>query len=274
MEQAVMMQASSSKLHSATSREGAERLDNQSLLRLYKETGDQDLKWMLVLRFKDLVRRTAAQATGIYSNFAQLDDIVQEGLLVLLSAVDKYDPSQNVKFETYVSKRLRGMILDLARKEDWLPRQVRQKATRLNRAVDELSVQLGREPESGEVAEYLGLSREQYDALLSETAVTSLVSFEAVLDACGSAAERSLAQREPSDSPQEEFENQEFHRVLAQNISNLRENEQLVLSLYYEKELNMKEIAQVMGVSAARVSQIHRRALQRLRTSMKQYLES
>ena len=274
MEQAVAVQASQKTIRTTLSREEAEKLDNQSLLLLYKETGDQELKWMLVLRFTDLVRRTAAQATGIYSSFAQLDDIVQEGLLVLLNAVDKFDPSQNVKFETYVSKRLRGMILDLARKQDWLPRQVRQKATQLNRAVDELSVKLGRDPESNEVADYLGLTREQYDALVSETAVTGLVSFEAVLDACGSAAEKSLAQEEQMDSPQEEFENHEFHRLLAKNISSLRENEQIVLSLYYEKELNMKEIAQVMGVSAARVSQIHSRALQRLREKMKQYLEA
>ena len=274
MEQTVALQAPQEEIHTSLSREEAEKLDNQSLLLLYKETGDQELKWMLVLRFTDLVRRTAAQATGIYSSFAQLDDIVQEGLLVLLNAVDKFDPSQNVKFETYVSKRLRGMILDLARKQDWLPRQVRQKATRLSRAVDELAVKLGRDPESGEVAEYLGLTREQYDALVSETAVTSLVSFEAVLDACGSAAEKSLAQGEQVDSPQEEFETREFHSVLAQNISALRKNEQIVLSLYYEKELSMKEIAQVMGVSAARVSQIHSRALQRLRAGLKPYLEA
>lgn len=274
MEQTAVIRELPQNIQPALSREEAEKLDNQSLLLLYKKTGDQELKWMLVLRFTDLVRRTAAQAAGIYSSFAQLDDIVQEGLIVLLNAVDKFDPSQNVKFETYVSKRLRGMILDLARKEDWLPRQVRQKAARLSRAVDELAVKLGRDPESSEVAEYLGLTREQYDALVSETAVTGLVSFEAVLDACGSAAEKSLAQADETDSPQEEFENREMHSVLARQISSLRKNEQIVLSLYYEKELNMKEIAQVMGVSAARVSQIHSRALQHLRAGMQQYLEA
>ena len=249
-------------------------LDNQALLERYRATGDPELKWALVLRFSDLVRRIAAQATGLYSSFAQLDDVVQEGLLVLLGAVDKFDPEKNVKFETYVSKRLRGMIVDLARRQDWLPRQVRQKSVRLNRAVDELSTQLGRVPESREMAEYLGLSREEYDALLSDTAVSSLVSFEAVLDACGSATEKVLAQNDPTASPEEHFADQELHRILAGNIASLRKNEQLVLSLYYEKELNMKEIAQVLGVSAARVSQIHSRALQRLRASMKEYMET
>ena len=251
----------------------AEKLDDRSLLELYQRTGDQDLKWMLVLRYTSLIRRIALQASGLYSSFAQLDDIIQEGLLVLLNAVDKFDPSKNVKFETYVSTRLRGMIVDLARRQDWLPRQVRQKAGRLNQAMDELSANLGRVPTSNEVAQYLGLSREQYDAMLSETAVSSLVSFEAVLDGCGKAMEKMLAQEEQSNPTEEIFQNQELHQVLEEGIAALRENERMVLSLYYEKELNMKEIAQVLGVSAARISQIHSRALQHLRVHMKQYMQ-
>ena len=256
------------------SREEAEKLDDRALLELYRQTGDQDLKWMLVLRYIQLVRRIALQASGLYSSFAQLDDIIQEGLLVLLNAVDKFDPEKNVKFETYVSTRLRGMIVDLARRQDWLPRQVRQKAVRLNRAVDELATQLGRVPESNEVAEYMGLSREQYDALLSETAVSSLVSFEAVLDSCGNATEKLMTQGEMGNPTEEEFQDRELHEVLEEGVASLRENERMVLSLYYEKDLNMKEIAQVLGVSAARVSQIHSRALQRLRVYMKQYMQA
>ena len=228
---------------------------------------------MLVLRYTQLVRRIALQASGLYSSFAQLDDIIQEGLLVLLNAVDKFDLAKNVKFETYVSTRLRGMIVDLARRQDWLPRQVRQKAVKLNRAIDELAGNLGRIPSSDEVADYLGMSREQYDALLSETAVSSLVSFEAVLDN-GNATEKFFGQGEQSNPTEEEFQDQELHQVLEEGIASLRENERMVLSLYYERELNMKEIAQVLGVSAARVSQIHSRALQHLRVYMKQYMQA
>ena len=252
----------------------AEQLDDRELLQLYRKTGSQDLKWMLALRYTELVRRIAMQTSGLYSSFAQLDDIVQEGILVLLNAVDKFDPEKNVKFETYVSARLRGMIVDLARRQDWLPRQVRQKAIRLNRAIDELATQLGRAPTSQEVAGHMGLTREQYDALLSETAVSSLVSFEAVLDSCGNATEKLLAQGEQHNPTEEELQEQELHQVLETGVAGLRENERMVLSLYYEKELNMKEIAQVLGVSAARVSQIHSRALQHLRTYMKQYMQA
>lgn len=261
-------------LPASVPREEAEQLDDRSLLELYQRTGDQELKWMLVLRYTQLVRRIALQASGLYSSFAQLDDIIQEGLLVLLNAVDKFDLSKNVKFETYVSTRLRGMIVDLARRQDWLPRQVRQKAVKLNRATDELAGNLGRVPTSDEVAQYMGLTREQYDAMLSETAVSSLVSFEAVLDSCGNATEKFLSQGEQSDPTEEEYQDQELHQVLEQGIASLRENERMVLSLYYEKELNMKEIAQVLGVSAARVSQIHSRALQHLRVHMKQYMQA
>ncbi len=251
-----------------------EELDNQQLLERYKQTGDPQLQWALVMRFTGVVRRIAAQATGIYSSFAQLEDIVQEGLLVLLHAVDKFDPTKNVKFETYISKRLRGMIVDLARRQDWLPRQVRQKAIRLNRAADELATQLGRAPERHEIADYLGVSQEQYDALLSDTVVSNLISFEAVLDAYGNATEKYLAQSGPVNPPEEQMEDRELYQVLADSIATLREKEQIVLSLYYEKELNMKEIAQVLGVSAARVSQIHSKALQRLRESIQSYLQS
>lgn len=249
-------------------------LDNQQLLERYKETGDPQLRWALVMRFTSVVRRIAAQSTGVYSSFAQLEDIVQEGLLVLLNAVDKYDPAKNVKFETYISKRLRGMIVDLARRQDWLPRQVRQKAIRLNRAADELATQLGRAPERHEIADYLGVSQEQYDALLSDTVVSNLISFEAVLDAYGNASEKYLVQSGPVNGPEEQMEDRELYRVLADSIGALREKEQIVLSLYYEKELNMKEIAQVLGISAARVSQIHSKALQRLRESIQTYLQS
>lgn len=251
----------------------AEQLDDLELLALYRKTGDQELKWILVMRYTNLVRRIATHASGIYSSFAQLDDIIQEGLLVLLNAVDKFDPQKNVKFETYVSTRLRGMIVDLARRQDWLPRQVRQKASQLNRAMDELSNQLGRMPNNREVAEYLGLTMEQYDALLAETAGANILSLDAVLASCGSAGEKAINREDQSDPTQEQYQDQELRQVLAQAIGDLRENEQIVLSLYYERELNMKEIAQVLGVSAARVSQIHSKALQRLRVRMNQYMQ-
>lgn len=249
-------------------------MDSQTLLVLYHETGDEELKWELVLRYTNLVRRMAAQVCGLYSSFAQLDDIISEGVLVLLDAVDKFDPQKGVKFETYVSKRLRGMIIDLAREQDWMPRQVRQKSIRLKRAAEDLSVQLGHTPSSQEIADYLGVSKEEYDRMRAETAAAGLVSLDALLDACGSTGSHWTQDTGSGCLPEAQYEEKELQATLQQGISSLRENEQLVLSLYYERELNMKEIAQVMRVSAPRVSQIHSKAIQHLRQYMQQHYEN
>ncbi len=245
-----------------------EQLDNNELLRLYKETGDQELKWALVLRMTDIIRRIAIQTCGIYSGFTQMDDVIHEGILVLLSAVDRFDFSKEVKFETYISKRLRGMIVDLARKQDWIPRQLRQKSIQLGKAMEELSAELGHTPTSQEVANHMGLTLEQYQETLSDTAVTNLISFEALIDSYGNAAGKLVAGAGVSNPPEEACEEKELYNHLKEGIEGLRENERLVLSLYYEQELTMKEIAQVLGVSAPRVSQIHSRAVQHLKIFM------
>lgn len=245
---------------------------SESLLRRYKETGDDALKWELVLRFENQIRRIAARAYGVGLGGNQLEDVVHEGLLTLLGAVDRFDPDKGVKLETYVTKRLRGMMIDLSRKEDWLPRQLRQKFTKVNRAVDELSVELGRTPYSWEVARRLNMSLKEYEKTLSETAGANLMSFEMLLDAYGSVTGQPLERQERLDSPEVHFEEQELHKALITGIENLRPNEQLVLSLYYEKELTMKEISEVLGISAPRVSQIHSHAIARLRTHLKEQM--
>ena len=118
-------------------------MDTQELLRLYKETGDESLKWPLVLRYEGLIKNAAMQIRGVYSSFAQIDDIINEGIITLLGAIDKFDPDKGVKFETYVSKRIRGMVIDLARKQDWIPRNVRKRAKEIDLASAELSASLG-----------------------------------------------------------------------------------------------------------------------------------
>ena len=251
-----------------------DEMDNAALLALYKEHGCDEARWTLVLRYTGLLQRVAMQTCGLFQGFAQTDDVIQEGILVLLNAVDKFDPQRGVKFETYIAKRLRGMVVDLARKQDWIPRQVRQKAVRLNRASEELSLQLGHTPSDRELSEFLGLDKETYESTLAETAASNLISFEALLDSYGSGAGRMPMINQAENQPEEEYQQKELLARLAEEIAALRPNEQLVLSLYYEKELTMKEIAQVLGVSAPRISQIHSRAIQQLQARMKQYMES
>ena len=128
------------------SEEQLERLAPEELFQLYKSTGNEELKWPLVMRYVGLVRTIALQVRGVYSSFAQVDDIINEGVLALMSAVDKFDPDKGIKFETYVSKRIRGAIIDLARRQDWVPRSVRRKAGRSTRPAASCSPSWGATP--------------------------------------------------------------------------------------------------------------------------------
>ncbi len=243
-------------------------LSNDELLALYKQTNDNDIKWKLVLRFTDFIKRIAMQTCGLYSGFAQMDDVIHEGVLVLLSAVDRFDPSKEVKFETYVSKRLRGMIVDLARKNDWLPRHLRQRVVKMNKAVEELSAKLGHMPSTEQIASHLGLSKDQYNEMFKDMAVTNLMSLEVLIDTYGNTSGKIVSSQDTKDVPEEMYEEKDLFNNLHKGIKKLRGNEQIVLSLYYEKELTMKEIAHVLGVSAPRVSQIHAKAIHELRYYM------
>ena len=252
-----------------------EAMGTEELLALYKQTGDERLKWPLVLRYEGLIKNAALQVRGVFSSFAQVEDIVNEGILTLLGAVDKFDPDKGVKFETYVAKRIRGMVIDLARKQDWLPRNVRQRAREIDDAVSALSNELGRFPTEREVAGRLGVPLERYQKDAARTALSNTLSLDALMDAGGEL--ETYHRFEPTDhdergQPEVVLQDRELQETLAAGIAALQENEKIVLSLYYEKNLHMKEIAQVMEVSEPRISQIHARAIQKLREHMTEYM--
>ena len=250
-----------------------EEMDTQDLLRLYKETGDENLKWPLVLRYEGLIKSAAMQIRGVYSSFAQIDDIINEGIITLLGAIDKFDPDKGVKFETYVSKRIRGMVIDLARKQDWIPRNVRKRAKEIDLAVAELSATLGRAPTDGEIAGYLGISQERYQKDAANIALSNVLSLDVLMDTRETAGyQLEVPSNDLQSQPEAVLQEREMQRALAEGISQLRENEQIVLSLYYERNLHLKEIAQVMELSEPRISQIHTRAIQKLRSFMEAYL--
>lgn len=250
-----------------------EEMSTQELLDAYKRTGDEELKWPLVLRYEGLVKSAALQIRGVYSSFAQVDDIVNEGILTLLSCIDKFDPEKGIKFETYVSKRIRGMVIDLARKQDWLPRNVRQRAKEIDAAISELANQLGRYPTDSEVADKLGVTLEKYQKDAARVALDNTLSLDALMDSRDMEGYRfEVPSEDARGQPETVLQERELQEILAAAIGTLQENEQIVLSLYYEKNLHMKEIAQVMEVSEPRISQIHARAIQKLRDHMNSYM--
>ena len=252
-----------------------EAMPTPDLLNLYKETGDEELKWPLVLRYEGLIKSAALQIRGVYSSFAQVDDIVSEGILTLLSSIDKFDPDKGIKFETYVAKRIRGMVIDLARKQDWLPRNIRQRAKEIDAAVSNLANELGRFPTDHEVADHLGMPTDKYQKEAARVALSNTLSLDALMDARDLEGYRfEVSDQDPKLQPETVLEDQELQETLAKGIASLQQNEQIVLSLYYEKNLHRKEIAQVMGVSEPRISQIHSRAIQKLRELMGTYMNS
>lgn len=256
----------------AYSEQEIEKMSAEALLALYKQTGGQEYKWPLVLRYTGLVKSIALQICGVFSSFAEVDDIVNEGLITLMSAVDKFDPDKGTKFQTYVSKRIHGMIIDLARQQDWLPRSVRKRSREIDQAVGELSGTLGRFPTDRETADKLGVSLERYQKDLANSALFNVVSLEAIFEHRGEGDTGiSLPSRDTSSQPEASLQRKELREQLAKAVGALRENEQVVLSLYYERGFNMRNIAQAMNISEPRVSQIHSRAIQKLRVSMEAY---
>jgi RNA polymerase sigma factor FliA len=248
-------------------------LSNEELLAEYKRTGDIAMKQDLVLRYSYLVKSIALQMRGVYISFAEVDDIVNEGIITLMSAIEKFDLSKNVKLETYASLRIKGTIVDLARKQDWIPRSVRKKAKDIDRATMELFEIKGKMPEDAEVAEYMKMPLDKYYKTLGEMNLYNVVSLDSMVMEFQDSFNASpvSGQRSSEMMPSESLQKKELSQVLVDAIDKLNDREKLIVSLYYKKELSMKEIAGILEVSEPRVSQLHSSALKKLRMSLQAY---
>lgn len=255
----------------APNKKDYDAMDTEALFAEYAETHDQNLKWEIAMRYTGLIKSIALQIRGVYCSFTQLDDIINEGLIVLADAVDKFDPSKG-RFEVYVSKRIRGMIVDLARQQDWVPRTVRQRAQRIEKAMTELYNATGQLPSDREVAERVGITLEEYQEALANSSLHSILSLDEMFDSYEQWPSDIGAEEGSENYPEQALMNEELTRTMAEAIRSMKENEQLVLSLYYEQNLKMKDIAAVMDITPPRVSQIHARAVQKLKTMMEKYL--
>ena len=250
-------------------------LTNEELLTEYQKTGELFMKQELVMRYVYIVRSIAIQMRDVYVSFAQIEDIVNEGVLVIMSALDKFDPEKNVKFETYISKRIKGMVIDMARKQDWIPRSVRKNARDIDEVTTKLYNELGRYPTPEEIAGHLNMSLEKYQEAQRKTTLFNVLSLDLVLDDGGESKKTVyLPSKNENEQPELNCLKKEAGEVLAEGIRSLKENEQMVISLYYVEELNMKQIAEVMSISEPRVSQIHANAVKKLKTYLnKEYGE-
>lgn len=245
---------------------------SSELLLEYKRTYDFKIKQELTLRYAYIVRAIAKQMRDVYVNFAQLDDIISEGIIVIMKGIDKFDPEVNVKFETYISKRIRGMIIDMARKQDWVPRSVRRSAKEIDQVSADLYNRYGRHASEQEMAEHLNMPLEKYQEIVGKTTLFNILSLD-VFQADDEDNKKAIQVLSDNDreQPESRYLEGELLHYLAEAIQELRPNEQKVIALYYIEELNMKEIAKVMNVSEPRISQIHANAIRKLRISMNRF---
>lgn len=218
----------------------------------------------LVVEHAPLVKRIAHHMAARLPASVQIDDLIQAGMIGLLEAARQYDASQGASFSTYAGIRIRGAMLDEIRRLDWTPRSVHRKAREVARAIQEIENETGREAEDAEVAERLGISLNEYHQILQDSAAARVFSIDQEDPESGLVAEH------PSDepSPAAQLHRQQLQELLAQAIAALPERERLIMQLYYDEELNLKEIGAVLGVSESRVSQIHGRILLKLREQM------
>ena len=201
--------------------------------------------------------------------------MVSYGILGLIDAIDKYDIDKNVKFKTYAKTRIRGAIFDELRILDWTPRSIRQKARKLEKAYAKLEGKLGRDAKDDEVAEYLGVDISELHKLFDETKKSLLLSLDEMFyDDDEGSSRFDYIEDEKSENPQTKIEEAEAKKILADAISKLSDRERMVITLYYYEELTSKEIGKILGVSDSRVSQLHTKAILRLRGRLSRIKEA
>ncbi len=222
----------------------------------------------LVTEHVELVNRIAHHLAARLPATVDVNDLIQSGMVGLLEAASNFDASRGASFETYAGIRIRGAMLDDIRKHDWTPRSVHHKYRRITEAINSIEGDTGRAATAEEVAKRVGISIDEYHKILADSASSRLFSFEETLE------EPTLQRRPPSSDkprPDEDVYQAQICGQLAESIEQLPERERLVLSLYYERELNMKEIGAVINVTESRVCQIHGQAVMRLRAAAQRW---
>jgi RNA polymerase sigma factor FliA len=238
---------------------------------MYTMTGKTDNKDTLLDQHTSLVKKLAYQLKAKLPPSVELDDLIQAGMMGLLDAVNKYEDCHGAQFETYAAQRIRGSMLDELRSADWLPRSIRKNMREVEASISKLEQQLGRSPSESEVAKNLSLSLEGYYEKLSHCSGHQLVYYEDFHDA-ESQGEHFLDRfvQDEAGNPLESLLESDFKEALIEAIDGLPEREKILMGLYYEQELNLKEIGAIMNVSESRVCQLHTQAVGRLRATLKE----
>ena len=249
--------------HSST--ETGHWVPKQSGKNMYTASGHMD-RDQLVTQYAPLVKRIAYHLMAKLPASVQVDDIIQNGMLGLLDAISRYEEGLGAQFETYAVQRIRGAMLDGLRENDWLPRSLRRDMRRIEAAVHQLEQEFGRQPSEKELADALDLPLSDYQKMLQEARGYQLVYFEDFTASDDDDYLERHAVGNAQDNPLDMLMDQNMRVVLVRAIDDLPEREKMVMGLYYEQDLNLREIGEVLGVSESRVCQLHSQAIARLRS--------
>lgn len=237
----------------------------------FKHTGDKDLRNVLIEKYLPLVKYIAERLLAKLPQNIELDDLTSAGIFGLMDAIEGFDLTRGVKFETYCTTRIRGAILDELRSLDWVPRIVRNKANRVEAAWKGLEMELGRTPTDMEMAERLEMSLEEYEELLREASAITIVSLtDKTKEDQGSKSLRKidLLENKKQPDPEDELKRKEITEFITKGLSR---KERLIMILYYYEDLTMREIGATLNLSESRVCQLHSRIIFRLKSQLKKY---
>lgn len=247
-------------------------VDKQKLWETYRKSPTPEMREQIILEYAPLVKVVAGRLSMYLGYNVEYEDLVSYGIFGLIDAIDKFDMQKDVKFETYASLRIRGAILDQIRKMDWIPRTVRQKQKKIDEAIRNIEMRTGKNATDEQVAGELGMEQEELTEWQSRLKITNVISLnefleqgqEPVMDARGNSH---------FSQPEDVVSESELKQVLEEALEVLTEKEKKVILLYYYEDLTLKEISKVLEVSESRVSQLHTKALLKMRAKMGKYMD-
>jgi RNA polymerase sigma factor for flagellar operon FliA len=248
-------------------------VDTEKLWKEYQKKPTAELREQLIIAYSQLVKLVAGRLSMYLGHNVEYEDLVSYGIFGLIDAIDKFNSEKNVKFETYASLRIRGAILDQIRKMDWIPRTVRQRQRRIDDAIKSIEMRTGKTATDEEIAAELGVSEEELCSWQSQLKITNVVSLNE-FEEQGTGPEPVMDATHNSHfaQPEDVVEEEELKEKLVESLALLTEKERRVIELYYYEDLTLKEISKVLDVSESRVSQLHTKALLKMRRKMGAYM--
>lgn len=246
--------------------------EKDKLWEKYTETKSTDLREKIIIEYSALVKIVAGRMSMYLGYNVEYDDLVGYGVFGLIDAIDKFDTCKDVKFETYASLRIRGAILDQIRKMDWIPRTIRQRQKKIDAVMKEIETTTGRSATDEEIAKGLGISGEEYTDWQSQMKITGVVSLNEYIEQGGPELQGEKNTSSQFEIPEEVAEREELKEKLRESLDILTEKEKKVVLLYYYEDLTLKEISYILEVSESRVSQLHTKALSKMKSKLGEYM--